>query len=118
MVLIAFFSLKDTVTPTKIAAVSLVLNIIFNVALIFPLKIAGIALATSLSGIITFFILFSLLEKKIGYFGRKETKLCMRRICKILSMHVAKRFKALTSRPELRIDKQIELDMPYLPARL
>ena len=67
-----FFSLKDTVTPTKIAAVSLVLNIIFNVALIFPLKIAGIALATSLSGIITFFILFSLLEKKIGYFGRKE----------------------------------------------
>ena len=28
----------------------------------------------------------------------------------------AKRFKALTSRPELRIDKQIESDMPYLPA--
>ncbi len=28
----------------------------------------------------------------------------------------AKRFKALTSQPELRIDKQIELDMPYVPS--
>ena len=28
----------------------------------------------------------------------------------------AKRFKSLTSRPELRIDKQIEADMPYVPA--
>ncbi|MEI8033515.1 MAG: DUF3427 domain-containing protein [Chlorobiaceae bacterium] len=28
----------------------------------------------------------------------------------------ARRFTALTSRPELRIDKQIEADMPYLPA--
>ncbi len=28
----------------------------------------------------------------------------------------AKRFQALTSRPELRIDKQIERDMPYVPS--
>ena len=28
----------------------------------------------------------------------------------------AKRFQALTSRPELRIDRQIESDMPYIPA--
>jgi len=28
----------------------------------------------------------------------------------------AKRFQALSSRPELRIDKQIEADMPYVPA--
>lgn len=28
----------------------------------------------------------------------------------------ARRFKALTSRPELRIDRQIELDMPFVPA--
>jgi hypothetical protein len=28
----------------------------------------------------------------------------------------AKRFQSLTSRPELRIDKQIESDMPYMPA--
>jgi putative peptidoglycan lipid II flippase len=67
-----FFSLKDTVTPTKIAGVSLVLNVILISVLMFPLKISGIALATSLSGIVTFFMLFSILEKKIGDFGRRE----------------------------------------------
>ncbi|MDD5196660.1 MAG: murein biosynthesis integral membrane protein MurJ [Candidatus Omnitrophica bacterium] len=75
-----FFSLRDTVTPTKVAAVSLVLNIIFDAVLIFPLKIAGIALATSISGIITFFILFFLLEKKIGYFERREILVCFSRV--------------------------------------
>ncbi|MDO8661795.1 MAG: murein biosynthesis integral membrane protein MurJ [Candidatus Omnitrophota bacterium] len=64
-----FFSLKDTVTPTKTAALSLILNIIFIIIFIYPLKIAGIALATSLSGIITFLVLFSILKKKIGDFG-------------------------------------------------
>jgi len=86
-----FFSLKDTVTPTKIAAVSLVLNVIFITALMFPLKISGIALATSISGIITFFMLFSLLEKKIGDFGKRDivisflrvlaASLCMGLVC-------------------------------------
>ncbi len=32
------------------------------------------------------------------------------------NFNFAKRFQALTSRPELRIDKQIESDMPYVPA--
>jgi superfamily II DNA or RNA helicase/HKD family nuclease len=31
------------------------------------------------------------------------------------NFNYAKRFQALTSRPELRIDKQIESDMPYVP---
>lgn len=64
-----FFSLKDTITPTKTAALSLVLNVIFILAFIYPLKIAGIALATSLSGIITFLVLFFILKKRIGDFG-------------------------------------------------
>jgi len=64
-----FFSLKDTVTPTKTAGLALVLNIIFIIVLIYPLKIAGIALATSLSGIITFLVLFYMLKKRIGDFG-------------------------------------------------
>lgn len=32
------------------------------------------------------------------------------------SFNFAKRFQSLTSRPELRIDKQIESDMPYVPS--
>lgn len=62
----AFFALKDTVTPAKIAGLGLILNIIFNTLLMFPMKISGLALATSLSGIISFFALLYLLEKKIG----------------------------------------------------
>jgi putative peptidoglycan lipid II flippase len=38
----------------------------------FPLKIAGLALATSLSGIITFFILFAILRKRLGDFKVRE----------------------------------------------
>jgi len=67
-----FFSLKDTVTPTKIAAVSLGLNIILISFLMFPLKVSGIALGNSISGIISFFILFKLLRNKIGDFGSKQ----------------------------------------------
>jgi len=63
-----FFALKDTVTPTKIATLSLALNIIFNIIFMFPLKIAGLALATSLSGIVTFFILLIILKRKLRGF--------------------------------------------------
>ncbi|MDD5454994.1 MAG: murein biosynthesis integral membrane protein MurJ [Candidatus Ratteibacteria bacterium] len=66
-----FFALKDTITPTKIAVWALVINIVLNAILIFPLKLRGIALATSISGIITFFILFFLLKKKIRSFDMR-----------------------------------------------
>ncbi|MFA5099745.1 MAG: murein biosynthesis integral membrane protein MurJ [Candidatus Omnitrophota bacterium] len=61
-----YFALKDTVTPTKVAAIALVLNVGLNAIFMFPLKLAGLALATSISGISSFFILFMLLRKKLG----------------------------------------------------
>ena len=64
-----FFALKDTRTPAKAAALSLVLNVIFIAVFMYPLKIGGIALATSISGIIAFLFLFFVLKKKIGDFG-------------------------------------------------
>jgi putative peptidoglycan lipid II flippase len=63
-----FFALKDTITPTKISALSLILNIILNSLLIFPLKLSGIALATSISGTISCLILFFILKKRISPF--------------------------------------------------
>jgi len=67
-----YYSLKDTLAPVKIASVSLILNIVLNVILMFPLKISGLALATSLSGSFNFFLLLFMLRKKIGGFeGRK-----------------------------------------------
>jgi len=67
-----FFSLKDTVTPTKIAFLALIVNIILNAALMFPLKIGGLALATSISGINSFFFLFFILKKRLGGFGEHK----------------------------------------------
>jgi putative peptidoglycan lipid II flippase len=90
-----FFALKDTVTPTKISGLSLVMNIILNAALMFSMKIAGIALATSISGIISFTALSILLEKRIGDFGNRKiifsalrillASLCMGAICYLIS---------------------------------
>ncbi len=61
-----FFALKDTITPTKIAGLGLVLNILLNSLLMFPMRLAGLALATSLSGIICFLVSFWQLQKKVG----------------------------------------------------
>jgi len=67
-----FFALKDTVTPTKIAGLGLGMNIILNTVLMFPLKIGGLALATSVSGITTFFFLFFILKKRLDGFGEHK----------------------------------------------
>ena len=67
-----FFALKDTVTPTKVSFLALILNIIFNSILMFRMKISGLALATSISGIISFLVLFYLLRKRLGPFGIKD----------------------------------------------
>ncbi len=61
-----FYSLKDTLTPVKIASMSLILNIALSIMLMFPLKIKGLALATSISGSFNFFMLFFILRHKIG----------------------------------------------------
>lgn len=62
----AFFSLKDTRTPVKVSAVALGLNIALNTLLIVPLGISGIALATSVSGILSCFLLGRELSRRLG----------------------------------------------------
>jgi putative peptidoglycan lipid II flippase len=62
----AFFALKDTFTPTVVSAIVLLINIFLNAILMYPMKLNGLALATSISGIVGFFILFYLTDKRIG----------------------------------------------------
>ncbi len=62
----SFFALKDTLTPTIVSAIVLLLNICLNAILMYSMKLSGLALATSISGIAGFFILFYLANKKIG----------------------------------------------------
>lgn len=70
----SFYSLKDTLIPAKVTAVSLLLNVVFSVILMFPLKVGGIALGSSLSGIFTVFMLYYHLIKKIGKIQWEDTK--------------------------------------------
>jgi len=63
-----FFALKDTATPAKVSFIALIMNIVFNAILIFPMGLSGLALATSISGVGTFFILFLALKKRLGGF--------------------------------------------------
>ena len=92
-----FFALKDTMTPTKTAGIALIMNVILNSVLMFPMKIAGLALATSISGTITFIILFTLLKSRLGDFKIKEiiisfarilaASLCMGIVCYFVSQN-------------------------------
>ncbi|MEW6171179.1 MAG: murein biosynthesis integral membrane protein MurJ, partial [Candidatus Omnitrophota bacterium] len=68
----SFYSLQDTVTPVKIASLCLVINIILNFILMWPLKVGGLALASSISATINFLLLFLILRKKIGHFVDKQ----------------------------------------------
>jgi len=65
----AFYSLQDTATPVKTAALSLIVNIVLNLLLMGPLKVGGLALATSLAAIFNCVLLYIFLRKKIGGLG-------------------------------------------------
>ena len=62
----AFHALQDTKTPVKIAAVCLVINAVLNIVLMIPLKVGGIALASSIAASIDFIWLFYYLDKRLG----------------------------------------------------
>jgi len=70
----SFYSLKDTVTPAKTATISLVVNAALSAALMFPLKIAGVALGSSLAALFNCVLLYRALIRKIGPLDWKDTK--------------------------------------------
>lgn len=61
----AFYARGDTATPMKVAVLVMVLNFALNVALIWPLKEAGLAWATSISAIIQCVIMTMLLHRRL-----------------------------------------------------
>jgi len=68
----SFYSMQDTMTPVKTAAIALLINVILNLILMWPLKIGGLALATSISGIFNFIVLFYILRKRMGPLNERE----------------------------------------------
>lgn len=64
----AFHALQDTKTPVKVALVSLGVNAVLNVVLMFPLKVAGIALASAISSVVSVSLLVHFLAPRVGGF--------------------------------------------------
>ena len=63
----AFYALQDTKTPVKAATIGLIVNVLLNAALMFPMKISGIALASSIAGAVNCYLLWNGLNKKLSW---------------------------------------------------
>jgi len=67
-----FFSLHDTKTPVRCAIVALVSNIVLNLALMGPMRLGGLALATSLSAGLNLALLMRALRARLGTLRGRE----------------------------------------------
>jgi len=66
IIVAGFYSLQDTRSPMKAAIVALIVNAAFSVALMFPLKHGGLALATSIASAVNVGMLWVILTRRIG----------------------------------------------------
>ena len=62
----AFYAKKDTLTPVKVSATMVALNLGLTLALVWPLKERGISIANSVTGFASFVALNALLRRKHG----------------------------------------------------
>jgi putative peptidoglycan lipid II flippase len=67
-----YYSMGDTRTPVRTATISLFVNLVFNLILMWPLKVGGLALATSIAATCNFVILYAILARRIGDIGTSE----------------------------------------------
>ena len=72
VVIQAFYAHQDTTTPLRTGAATVVVNIALSLALMVPLRHAGLALATSLAAIFQFGLLLYLLRRRIGLLGGRR----------------------------------------------
>ncbi|MBW1799275.1 MAG: murein biosynthesis integral membrane protein MurJ [Deltaproteobacteria bacterium] len=61
----AFYALQDTKTPVKIAAITLVTNLLLSILFMGPLKHGGLALALSMASSLQFCLLIHFLKKQV-----------------------------------------------------
>jgi putative peptidoglycan lipid II flippase len=65
----AFYALGDTRTPMKISIACLALNLVFSVALVFPLHQAGLGLSNTATSIVNVSLLAWTLRRKLNSLG-------------------------------------------------
>jgi len=67
-----YYANKDTKTPVKISAFIVLLNIILNIVLMQFLAHGGLALASSVSSMVHYFVLMAILKKKLPELSIKK----------------------------------------------
>ncbi|MCB1195139.1 murein biosynthesis integral membrane protein MurJ [bacterium] len=75
-----FYSLQDTRTPVRVGVITLIINVVFNVVLMYPLKQGGLALSTSIASFVGTALLVFGMNKKIGVFYNTDFWISIRRI--------------------------------------
>jgi putative peptidoglycan lipid II flippase len=71
----AFYAEQNTKTPVLLAIISLILNIILDITLVKVMDVGGLALATTISGLVCVIVLLILLRNKFGHLGLRGTSL-------------------------------------------
>lgn len=67
-----FYAFKNVKTPLKVAAVSIVINLLLDWVLIRFMDVGGLALSTTLVALFNVVVLLVLLRKKVGNLGAKR----------------------------------------------
>ena len=75
-----FYALQDSRKPAINAGIGMLINIILNIILSKYLGLGGLALATSISAIVTTILLLKSLRKKMGPFGMKQISISLLKI--------------------------------------
>ncbi|MCD5411485.1 murein biosynthesis integral membrane protein MurJ [Thermodesulfovibrionales bacterium] len=67
-----FYSMQDVKTPIKIVVIAVIINILFSLLLIGPMKHNGLALANTISAGCSFMLLFYFLRNRLGSIETKK----------------------------------------------
>ncbi|MDD5218079.1 MAG: murein biosynthesis integral membrane protein MurJ [Candidatus Omnitrophica bacterium] len=80
MIATGFYAIQDTRTPVRVAVVALLINIVLNIVLMVPMREAGLALATSISGIYQFLALVVLYQRKVARLDMRDLLMSLAKI--------------------------------------
>ncbi len=84
-----FYSLGDTKTPMINSSISVIINIILDLIFIKPFSYMGLAMATSISYMVTVVLMFFSLRKKVGSFnGTAVVKVLIKSIIASIIMSI------------------------------
>ncbi|OHB41982.1 MAG: murein biosynthesis integral membrane protein MurJ [Planctomycetes bacterium GWB2_41_19] len=86
----AFYSVKDTITPVRIGAICVGLDFVLNLSLIWILQEGGLALSTAISAIVQIIILTIILQKRLRIkIGREVVVSTLKTVTASVAMVIA-----------------------------